>query len=49
MYYAFGALFSHTIKSINDRDFVPPNFIRYGSANVTGINQKARHKVCPFL
>jgi hypothetical protein len=48
MSYAFGALFSYAIESVHGQGYCPPDFIQYGSANVTGINQKARLKICPF-
>jgi hypothetical protein len=45
MFYAFGALFLMQSSQSTGRDFCPPDFTQYGSANVTGIRQKARFKV----
>ena len=41
-------LMHYAIKSVQWQGFCPPNFIQYGSANVTDISQKARLNVSPF-
>ncbi len=43
------SLFSYAIESVYWQGFYPPNFAHYDPANVTGINQKVRLNVSPFL